>query len=105
MPKRPPQIGEHRSRRGQNYEQTRGNARQRGYTAAWDRLRAAYRLAHPLCAQCLREGRTTIAVDVDHIQPIGRGGALLDESNLQSLCRRCHNIKTASERAGRPQSR
>jgi hypothetical protein len=45
----------------------------------------------------LLEGLRDLTSD-DHVVPIQRGGALLDESNLQSLCRACHNRKTAMER-------
>ena len=41
---------------------------------------------------------------VDHITPIRDGGAVLDGDNLQSLCRACHDAKTAEDvrkRAGR----
>jgi 5-methylcytosine-specific restriction protein A len=51
---------------------------------------------HPLCVECLKEGRTEAAVVVDHIVPHrGDPKLLRDWSNLQSLCRRHHNEKTA----------
>ena len=34
---------------------------------------------------------------VDHITPINNGGQKLDYSNLQALCNKCHNKKSASE--------
>jgi 5-methylcytosine-specific restriction endonuclease McrA len=39
-------------------------------------------------------GRIAPAVMVDHIQPLSAGGARLDVGNLQSLCARCHALKT-----------
>jgi 5-methylcytosine-specific restriction endonuclease McrA len=33
-------------------------------------------------------------LDVDHIVEIARGGAALEYSNLQTVCRRCHRAKT-----------
>jgi 5-methylcytosine-specific restriction enzyme A len=33
-------------------------------------------------------------LDVDHIVEIARGGAALEYSNLQTVCRRCHREKT-----------
>lgn len=33
-------------------------------------------------------------LDVDHIVEIARGGAALEYSNLQTVCRRCHVRKT-----------
>jgi len=64
----------------------------------WRKLRAAYRRAHPLCEECLREGRTEPAVIVDHVKEIVDGGAPYDWDNLRSLCLACHNRKTAAER-------
>jgi 5-methylcytosine-specific restriction endonuclease McrA len=37
------------------------------------------------------------AFHVDHITPISEGGHPFDESNLQTLCRECHEQKTARE--------
>ena len=34
-------------------------------------------------------------LDVDHIVEIARGGAALEFSNLQTICRGCHRAKTA----------
>lgn len=59
----------------------------------------AVKLRHnPLCEECLRHGRITLATLVDHIVPIKKGGACLDMDNLQSMCDSCHNRKTAKER-------
>ena len=50
------------------------------------------------CAKCGKSGR----LEVDHIKPLEEGGALYDESNLQTLCRSCeHFAKTRGERRGR----
>jgi 5-methylcytosine-specific restriction enzyme A len=61
---------------------------------AWRRCSRAFLGAHPLCAQCEREGRVRIATQVDHKVPVKAGGALYDWSNLQALCDRCHLVKT-----------
>ena len=53
--------------------------------------------ANPVCEECLRRGLVTEATVVDHIVPINEGGAPLDMSNLQSLCAKCHNIKSGRE--------
>ncbi|MGE0583468.1 MAG: HNH endonuclease [Steroidobacteraceae bacterium] len=75
----------------------RGTAAERGYGAAWRKLRALV-LARDqgLCQACLKTGRTTPATQVDHIRPKATGGT--DEpSNLQSLCRPCHDEKSRRE--------
>ena len=41
------------------------------------------------CRACGRPGR----LEVDHIVPLEKGGAALDEHNLQTLCRGCHIAK------------
>lgn len=73
----------------------RGTAASRGYGGRWQRLRAMYLRAHPLCVQCAREGRTTAATDVHHLVP-KRDGGLDEASNLEALCHSCHSKVTAA---------
>lgn len=70
-------------------------------TARYQRARAAFLAANPLCAECGRHGRTVGADELDHIVPIEDGGEFWDESNWQGLCRPCHEAKTAAENASR----
>ncbi len=83
------------------HDERRGSSRQRGYDARWERLRAMHLASEPLCRMCKQAGRTTPAVLVDHITPINDGGAILDDRNLQSLCRSCHDDKTREDVAAR----
>ena len=80
----------------------RPSFRERGYTPAWDRLSKRFRQKNPLCADCLKRGITTAARVVDHIIPHkGNHALLMDETNLQSLCKTCHDsAKQAEERNG-----
>ena len=72
------------------------------YTSVrWRRFRDWYIGKHPLCEMCQAEGREVTAVIVDHIVELKDGGAPLDEDNAQSLCRACHNRKTATEKQKR----
>ena len=75
----------------------RESAAERGYDARWRRARARFLRAHPLCADCQREGRLIPASVVDHIVP-HRGDAALfwDQANWQPLCKPCHDKKTGS---------
>jgi 5-methylcytosine-specific restriction protein A len=74
---------------------------ERGYGAAWDKLRARIltRDKH-LCQACKRKGRLTAANQVDHIKPKAKGGTD-DEQNLQSLCKPCHDAKSVVDAGGR----
>lgn len=83
------------------HDERRGSSRQRGYDARWERVRSMHLAAEPLCRMCSQAGRTTAAVLVDHILPINDGGAILDDRNLQSLCRSCHDEKTKEDVAAR----
>ena len=65
---------------------------QRGYGYRWQKVRAAFLAANPLCVMCEREGRITVATVVDHVIP-HRGDERLmwDEANLQTLCASHHS--------------
>jgi 5-methylcytosine-specific restriction endonuclease McrA len=82
----------------ERYDQTRGSARERGYTRAWEKFAAAHLAAHPLCSGphslCEREGRVTAAVLVDHRIPHKGDPVLFWENEFDSMCTTCHNIKT-----------
>lgn len=73
----------------------RDSAAARGYDKRWQRARARFLKQNPLCAECLRNHRTTPATVVDHIIP-HRGNQRLfwDQTNWQPLCKKCHDHKT-----------
>ena len=84
-----------------DHDSRRGNANERGYTKRWSRVRTAYLHDHPLCETCKAAGILTPATVVDHIVPHRGDHALFwDRENWQSLCRKCHNVKTATEDGG-----
>ena len=64
------------------------------HTYRWTKLSAAFRAAHPLCAECNRKGIIKPATVVDHIipYPICKD-YFFDRSNLQSLCDECNHEK------------
>lgn len=70
-------------------------------SAKWRRLRARHLHSEPLCRRCKSDGRFVQATVVDHIfRFVNTADPLaIDPSNLQSLCDRCHNSKSAKERA------
>ena len=61
----------------------------------WRKLRAVFIRRHPMCSfpGCNKAGEV-----VDHIDPIRQGGAMYDWANLQTLCHKHHNSKSATER-------
>lgn len=63
-------------------------------------MRADLFARQPLCEECLRQGRTTLATQRDHRISLEEGGA--DDSgpgsNEQALCQACHDAKSKLER-------
>ncbi len=51
----------------------------------------------PLCRECAKAGRTTVATIRDHIIPLAEGGAEGTDENEQPLCQACSDAKTANE--------
>jgi len=66
------------------------------YGREWKRIRNRYIAAHPLCEQCLRNGRLTPSEEVHHVKPLSVGGTH-DEENLMALCSSCHSGITLAE--------
>lgn len=65
-----------------------------------DDLRPAQLLREPFCRSCGARGVRTRATVVDHVKPFKGSWALfVDPGNHQSLCKRCHDRKTALEQA------
>ena len=72
----------------------RPSAIERGYGAAWKKIRDKYIEAHPYCEHVECAGRQVKdRNEVDHITPRVNGGG--DEpENLQTLCKHHHSRKT-----------
>lgn len=62
--------------------------------AAWRKLRAMVLSEEPTCEQCEREGRITLATDVDHRD---NNPSNNERSNLSSLCHPHHSMKTMAD--------
>ena len=63
-------------------------------------LRPAQLMREPFCRECAKRGIRTRAAVVDHIVPHRGDWALfIDPGNHQSLCKSCHDRKTAREMA------
>lgn len=78
--------------------------RQKAYqNTAWRKERDTYLHEHPLCEECLKNGKITPAQDIHHKKSPFKNGEinwnlLYDENNLMSLCKECHgNIHAAQQ--------
>ncbi len=82
---------EHQKVENKRYDKYRRNPEHgRRYGRSWQRIRKAYAEQHPLCEECLKEGRLVPVEQVHHIVPLSEGGTN-DFSNLRSLCQSCHS--------------
>lgn len=98
----------HRRVEARALDERRGSAASRGYGHKWREAREAWLRSHPLCARHDARGETVAATVVDHIVPHkGDAGLFWDRGNWQSLCKACHDAKTAREDGafGRPVAR
>ena len=75
----------------------RGNSTDRGYGAPWPAIRASYVRRHPLCEDCLEEGKTVPVYEVHHKIAIRDGGTHAFK-NLRSLCKFHHTQREAQTR-------
>ncbi len=70
----------------------RRSAWQRGYDAAWRRVRRLYLERFPRCHDCKQQ-----ATEVHHINKVSTHPELrLRYSNLMGLCKPCHSTRTGS---------
>ena len=65
--------------------------------ARWQNLRARYKAQHPVCEECEKNGKTSLANVVHHVVPIedARDVTMMemlayDWNNLMALCDECH---------------
>ena len=84
----------------QGFDRWRGSAAERGYDHDWTQVRTQKIRRDPLCEDCLLEGQTTPADEVDHVVPIKKDPSLrLVMSNLRSLCKSHHQRKTRRDQS------
>ena len=92
---------QHKKQDRKEQDSRRGSAAERGYDGRWQKARLLYLKQHPLCVHCQTESTTRAATVVDHVVPHkGDKQLFWDENNWQALCKRCHDVKTASEDGG-----
>ena len=79
----------------------RPSASARGYGYQWQKARSLFLQAFPLCVIHQEQGRVVSATVVDHVTPHkGDEGLFWNRANWQSLCKPCHDRKTAKENGG-----
>jgi 5-methylcytosine-specific restriction protein A len=87
---RPPRVDSQRE-----YDQRRGPERQFHGSTAWRKFRKWFLTMHPLCGDCEKEGRVTVATQVHHVKPRKEFPDLtFDEDNCIGLCAGCHTRRT-----------
>jgi 5-methylcytosine-specific restriction protein A len=89
---------------GPRVDALRPNSAARGYDRRWRKYRRWFLSKNPLCVECVKEGRPTLAVHVDHVEPVEGGQAdplFWEETNHQGLCQSHHSRKTAREKGSR----
>ena len=85
----------HRKQQHREYNRTQRDTFSKVFygSGQWKAASRRQLATQPMCAECAREGRATLAELADHIKPVREGGAKFDSANLQSLCWSCHNRK------------
>jgi 5-methylcytosine-specific restriction protein A len=87
----------HRKQERKEYDRQRGYPATRGYNYDWHIASKAHLARNPLCVQCMKKRRIVAATVTDHIVPHKGDPALFwDPNNWQSMCKSCHDRKTAS---------
>ena len=82
------------AKRYDRHQRDPASAKRYGHT--WQKVRAAFLSANPLCDMCLTAGKCTPATVVHHRVPLADGGNN-DPANLQSLCQQCHSAHHARD--------
>ena len=98
MPKAPPKVSAPRVKR-KAWRTPATNSKsttERGY--GWQHQKARERLlrSDPLCRECKKHNRVTVATIADHVIPLAQTGRRAP-SELQPLCAACHREKTLRE--------
>ncbi len=89
---------QHKRAEARALDERRGSSAARGYGGAWQKARAGFLRSHPLCVRHQERGELVPAVVVDHIPPHkGDTDLFWSRTNWQALCKRCHDVKTATE--------
>ena len=61
---------------------------------SWLERRRRQLMKQPLCEECMKRGRVSLATVADHVEDHKGDLSLFLHGELQSLCFSCHSIKT-----------
>ena len=86
--KRPPITAKHKPRARQ---ESRDHSSARGYGKRWERFRASFLAANPLCEFCLPKGEIRPAQVVDHDLPHRGDPELFWNNSFTALCAKHHS--------------
>lgn len=82
----------HKRQKDKVYNRDRKEANRFYKSTTWQQLRKLKLNQDPLCEECLKQGKTTIADLVHHDEEISKGGDKLPVlDDLTSMCLPCHN--------------
>ncbi len=71
----------------------RGNSRSRGYTTAWDKSSASFKVRHAHCLGCEAIGKLSATEVVDHVEPHkGDQVKFWNTAMWQPACRWHHDV-------------
>jgi len=101
MPHRIPTHRPLRMSRHQEYDRFARDAESKRFynSTAWQRARLMQLREHPLCNDCLEQGRTIAASHVHHVKELADAPELaLDPENFRSLCQSCHSALHAKSK-------
>lgn len=88
--------------RYENRKRTGGKYFKFYHSREWKIASQLYKLNHPCCEKCLKEGMIRKTDITDHVIELRSDWSKrLDENNFQSLCHYHHNLKTRQEKAKR----
>lgn len=84
-------CAEHKKHMARHYNQYQRDPEiNKRYDKAWKRIRDRYIKDHPLCEECMKDGRLTPAEIVHHKVELSEGGTH-NRDNLCSLCKHHHS--------------
>ncbi len=97
LPDLAPVHNARKTKRISDVERAQRNQAKRTYPtnkAIWRKIRANQLHNEPLCRPCKKQGRIIQATQVDHIDGDCNHN---EDSNYQSICKTCHDKKSARE--------